>query len=90
VLKARIRLTAGLATRISNGHGMPNQKSIPKRMPMNTMPVPRSGCAMMRSHGTPTTSAGFHSSSSVFGASRCDASTRASISTTVSFASSAG
>ena len=57
---------------------------------MNTIPVPRSGCSMIRSHGTPTTSAGFHSSTSDFGASRFAASTLASISTTVIFASSDG
>jgi hypothetical protein len=43
VLNARMRLTAGLATRMSSGHGMPNQKSIPNRMPIKTIPVPRSG-----------------------------------------------
>jgi hypothetical protein len=45
---------------------------------------------MISSHGTPTTRPGFQSSISVFGASRFAASTRASMSTTVSLASSAG
>ena len=80
----------GLASRSSSGHDTPAQNSIAKKIPTNTMPVPRSGCSMMSTNGTPTMSAGFHSSIIARGASRRPASTLASISTTVSFASSDG
>src|SRR5678815_2430317 len=85
-LNVRIRLTTGLATSTSSGHDTPDQKSIANAKPTNTMPVPRSGCFMMSSHDTPTTSAGFHSSSNDFGASLNVDSTFASASTTVIFA----
>src|SRR4051812_44743797 len=90
VLNARMRLTTGLATRTSSGHDTPAQKSMANAKPTNTMPVPRSGCFMMSAHGTPTTSAGFHSSSNERGGSLNPASTFASASTTVIFASSDG
>ena len=90
VLKARIRLTTGLAIRTSRRHSTPAQNSIPKKMPTKTMPVPRSGCFMMRTHGIPTMSPGLHRSSIDFGASRFFESTNASIKTTESFANSAG
>ena len=90
VLKARMRLTTGLAMRMSRGHDTPAQNSIAKAKPTNTIPVPRSGCAMIRAQGTATTSAGFHSSSSERGGSLNVESTLASASTTVIFASSDG
>ena len=90
VLNASIRLTTGLATRTSSGHDTPDQKSIAKAKPTNTMPVPRSGCFMMSAHGIPTTTAGFHSSSSDRGGSLKPESTFASASTTVILASSDG
>src|SRR5260221_14695707 len=90
VLNARMRLTTGLATSTSNGQETPAQKSMAKANPMNTMPVPRSGCFMTNTHGMPTTSAGFQNSSSDFGASFNDASTFAKAMTTPIFASSAG
>ena len=89
-LNERIRLMAGLAIRISNGQATPAQYNIAKKIPMKTMPVPRSGCSMMISHGIATTTAGFQRSSSDFGASRWFASTFASISTTVTLAISDG
>src|SRR3954463_10396230 len=76
---ASTRLTAGLAMSTSSGHDTPLQNSIAKKMPMKTMPVPRSGWSMMSSHGVPTTSAGFHSSSSDLGASFLSLRTRASM-----------
>ena len=69
-LNERIKLIAGLAIRISSGQATPAQYSIAKKIPMKTMPVPRSGCSMMMSHGIATTSAGFHRSSRDFGGSR--------------------
>ncbi len=42
-LKESTRLIAGLAIRIRSGHATPAQNSIAKKIPMNTMPVPRSG-----------------------------------------------
>src|SRR5213082_2402395 len=90
VLNARMRLTTGLATSTSSGQDTPDQKSIANAKPTNTMPVPRSGCIMMSTQGIPTTSAGFHSSSSDFGGSLNVESTFASASTTVIFASSDG
>ena len=85
-----MRLTTGLATSTSSGHDTPAQKSMAKAKPMKTMPVPRSGCFMMRAHGMPTTSAGFHSSSSDRGGSLKVERTFAIASTTVIFANSAG
>src|ERR1700712_5778141 len=69
VLKARMRLTTGLATSTRSGQDTPTQNSIANAKPTNTMPVPRSGCFMMSAHGMPTTRAGYHSSSSDFGGS---------------------
>ena len=89
-LNERMRLMAGLAIRIRSGHATPDQYSIAKKIPMNTMPVPRSGCSMMISHGMPTTSAGFHRSSSDRALSLLPARTFASIRTTVTFAISEG
>src|SRR5215212_8371812 len=89
-LNARIRLTTGLATSTRRGHDTPDQNSMAKANPTNTMPVPRSGCFMISAHGTPTTSAGFQSSSNDFGGSLNVDSTFASASTTVIFASSDG
>src|SRR5215212_11524133 len=89
-LNARMRLTTGLATSTSSGHETPDQKSIANAKPTKTMPVPRSGCFMISAHGTPTISAGFHSSSNDFGGSLNVESTFASASTTVIFASSDG
>ena len=88
--KARMRLTAGLAAMTSSGHGTPLQKSIAKKMPRNTIAVPRSGCAMIRSHGSSTMAAGFQRPSNDVGALRSPESTRASISTTAIFANSDG
>src|SRR4051812_1171506 len=67
---ASSRLITGLAMSTSSCHDTPDQKSMAKEIPTNTMPVPRSGCFMMSSHGMPTTTAGFHSSTIDFGASR--------------------
>src|SRR4051794_8203266 len=89
-LKARIRLTTGLATSTSSGHDTPDQNSIAKAKPTNTMPVPRSGWSMMSTQGTPTTRPGFQSSRSDLGGSLNVDSTFASASTTVIFASSDG
>src|SRR5437868_1562653 len=69
VLNARMRLTTGLATSTSSGQDTPAQNSIANANPTNTMPVPRSGCFMISAQGSPTTSAGFHSSSNDFGGS---------------------
>ena len=52
----RIRLMTGLASRSSNCHATPAQNSIAKKIPTNTIDVPRSPCAMMSSSGTPATS----------------------------------
>src|SRR4051794_7630425 len=90
VLNARMRLTTGLATSTSSGHDTPDQNSMANAKPTNTMPVPRSGCFMISTHGTPTTSAGFQSSSSDLGGSLYAESTFARASTTVIFASSDG
>src|SRR5215210_2090249 len=89
-LNAKMRLTTGLATSTSSGHDTPDQKSIANAKPTKTMAVPRSGCFMINAHGTPTTSAGFHSSSSDFGGSLNVDNTFASASTTVIFANSEG
>src|SRR3954466_1080150 len=89
-LNARMRLTTGLATSTSSGHDTPDQNSMANAKPTNTMPVPRSGCFMISTHGTPTTSAGFQSSSSDLGGSLYAESTFARASTTVIFASSDG
>ena len=85
-----MRLSTGLAISRSSFQGTPAQNSIEKKMPTNTMPVPRSGCLRMSSIGTVTTAIGFHRSSIDFGVPRRCASTRASISTTASLANSAG
>src|SRR5688500_20111926 len=85
-----MRLTAGLAIRISSGHATPDQYSIAKKIPMKTIPLPRSGCAMIIAHGMTTRIAGFHRSSSERGVSRRADRTLASISTTVIFAISDG
>ena len=90
VLKARMSETPGLAANTSSGHFTPLQNSMQKKMPMKTIPVPRSGCSMMSSHGMSTTSAGRQRSTSDVGASRRAASTRASIRTTKILASSDG
>ncbi len=90
VLNASTRLTTGLAMSTNSSHRTPAQNSMAKKMPTNTIAVPRSGCSMMSSHGTATTSAGFHSSISDRGASRLAASTLASIITTAILASSEG
>src|SRR3954447_14538449 len=89
-LNVRIRLTTGLATSTSNGQETPDQNNMAKAKPTKTMPVPRSGCFMINSHGMPTTSAGFQSSSSDLGGSLNAASTFANASTTVILASSDG
>src|SRR5579863_126793 len=90
VLEAPMRLTIGLARRTSVSHGTPAQNNIAKRIPTNTIELPRSPAARISTIGTPTTTAGRHNSTSNFGGSRTLASTRASISTTVIFASSDG
>ena len=90
VLKARMRLTTGLAIKTSSRHSTPAQKSMPKKMPTNTMPVPKSGCFMMSIHGMPTMRPGLQRSSIDLGASRFFDSTSANMSTTASFANSAG
>jgi hypothetical protein len=90
VLKARIKLTTGLAMSTSSRHSTPAQNSIPKKIPTKTIPVPRSGCFMMSTHGIPTMRPGRQRSSIDFGASRFFDSTSASINTTASFANSAG
>ena len=86
----RIKLITGLARSSNNCHATPAQKSMEKKIPTNTIDVPRSPCAMMSRSGTPATSIGFHISIIDLGATRFCASTRASIITTVSFANSAG
>src|ERR1700730_4202051 len=90
VLKLSTRLTTGLARSTSNGHGVPAQNSMTKQIPMNTIPLPSSGCSMITSHGMPTVRIGFQRSTRELGDSERDASTLASISTTVSFISSDG
>src|SRR5215204_5603897 len=89
-LKARMRLTTGLATSTRSGQDTPDQKSIANAKPTKTMPVPRSGCIMISTHGTATTRAGFHSSSSDRGGSLNVERTFANARTTVIFASSDG
>ena len=90
VFTARTRLTAGLAASTSTCHVAPLQNSMAKKIPMNTNPVPRSGCAMISSHGMRATKAGFHKSTSDFGEACRAENTLASMRTTAIFASSEG
>ncbi len=90
VLNASRSEIAGDAASSNRRAETPAQKSMAKKIPTKTIPVPRSGCAMTRSHGTSTTSPGSQSSTSDRGGSRRAARTRASIRTTATFASSAG
>src|SRR5207247_4536702 len=90
VEKASTRPIAGEPRSSSSDGFVPAQYSMAKRMAMNTMALPRSGCSTTRATGTPTITHGYTRSRSVVGGSRRSASQRASIRMTASLASSAG
>src|SRR5438876_2760882 len=90
VEKASTSPIAGEPRSSSSDGFVPAQYSMAKRMAMNTMALPRSGCSTTRETGTPTITHGYTRSRSVVGGSRRSASQRDSIRMTASLASSAG
>src|SRR5687768_9625123 len=80
----------GLARKKRAQREVPAQKSIASMIDVKTNADPRSGCAITSAIGSSTTAIGFQSIQSVFGDSRHDPSTRASIRITPIFATSAG